>query len=62
VQERRFHWVVPYGQIFTERPDSDSDVNDDLSFKSLSSKVVKLENALCNQDKLICKFFVRTKS
>jgi hypothetical protein len=60
VQERRFHWVVPYGQIFTERPDSD--VNDDLSFESLSSKVVKLENFLCNQDKLICKFFVRTKS
>jgi hypothetical protein len=31
--------------------DSDSDVSDDLSFKSLSSKVVELENALCNQDK-----------
>jgi hypothetical protein len=28
--------------------DSDSDVSDDLSFKSLSSKVVELENALCN--------------
>jgi hypothetical protein len=42
-------------------PDSDFDVSDDLSFKSLSSKVVKLENALCNQDKLICLVFVRTK-
>jgi hypothetical protein len=35
--------------------DSDSDVSDDLFFESLSSKVVKLENALCNQDKLLCK-------
>jgi hypothetical protein len=37
--------------------DYDSDISDDLSFKSLSSKVVKLENALCNQDKLLCKVF-----
>jgi hypothetical protein len=37
--------------------DSDSDVSDDLSFESLSSKVVKLENALCNQYKLLCKVF-----
>jgi hypothetical protein len=42
--------------------DSDSDVSDDLSFVSLSSKVVELENALCNQDMLLCKVFVRTKS
>jgi hypothetical protein len=28
--------------------DSDSNVSDDLSFKSLSLKVVELENALCN--------------
>jgi hypothetical protein len=28
--------------------DSDSDVNDDLSFESLSLRVVELENALCN--------------
>jgi hypothetical protein len=33
--------------------DSDSDVRDDLSFESLSSKVFELENALCNQDKLL---------
>jgi hypothetical protein len=32
---------------------SDSDVSDDLSFKSLSLRVAKLENALCNQDKLL---------
>jgi hypothetical protein len=31
---------------------SDSDVSDDLSFESLSLIIAKLENALCNQDKL----------
>jgi hypothetical protein len=36
---------------------SDSDVKDDLSFESLSSKVVELQNTLCNQDKLLCKVF-----
>jgi hypothetical protein len=41
--------------------DSDCDVSDDLSFESLSSKVVKLENALCNQDKLLCKVFHENK-
>jgi hypothetical protein len=41
--------------------DSDSDVTDDLSFERLSSKVVKLENALCNQDKLLCKVFCENK-
>jgi hypothetical protein len=37
--------------------DSDSDVSDDSSPKSLSLRVVEFENALCNQDKLLCKFF-----
>jgi hypothetical protein len=41
--------------------DSDSDGSDDLSFESLSSKVVELENALCNQDKLLCKVFRENK-
>jgi hypothetical protein len=41
--------------------DSDSDVSDDLSFENLSSKVVKLENALCNQDKLLYKVFRENK-
>jgi hypothetical protein len=45
----------------SSRNDSDSDVSDDLSFKSLSSKVVELENALCNQDKLLCKVFCKNK-
>jgi hypothetical protein len=40
---------------------SDSDISDDLSFESLSSKVVELENALCNKDKLLCKIFRENK-
>jgi hypothetical protein len=41
--------------------DSDSNISDDLSFESLSSKVVELENALCNQDMLLCKVFCENK-
>jgi hypothetical protein len=59
VQERRLNWFVLNGK--SSRNDSDSDVSDDLSFKSLSSKVVELENTLCNQDKLLCKVFHENK-
>jgi hypothetical protein len=45
------------GKSSWNHSNSNSDVSDDLSFKSLSSKVVKLENALHNQDKLLCKVF-----
>jgi hypothetical protein len=41
--------------------DSDFDVCDDLSPESLSLRVVELENALCNQDKLLCKIFCENK-
>jgi hypothetical protein len=41
--------------------DSDSDVSNGLSFESLSLRVVELENALCNQDKLLCKVFRESK-
>jgi hypothetical protein len=41
--------------------DSDSDVSDDSSPKSLSLGVVKLENALSNQDMLLCKIFRENK-
>jgi hypothetical protein len=41
--------------------DSDSDVSDDSSPESLSLIVVELENALCNQDKLLCKVFRENK-
>jgi hypothetical protein len=40
---------------------SDSDVSDDLSPESLSLRVVEFENALCNQDKLLCKVFHENK-
>jgi hypothetical protein len=39
----------------SSKNDSDSDVSDDLSFKSLSS------NALCDQDKLLCMVFRENK-
>jgi hypothetical protein len=45
----------------SSRNDFDSDVSDDLSFKSLSFKVVELENALYNQDKLLCRVFWENK-
>jgi hypothetical protein len=41
--------------------DSDSDVSDDSSLESLLLRVVELENALCNQDKLLCKVFHENK-
>jgi hypothetical protein len=40
---------------------SDSDVSDDLSPESLSLRVIELENALCNQDKLLCRVFCENK-
>jgi hypothetical protein len=39
----------------------DSDVSDDLSFESLSLRVTELDNALCNQDKFLCKVFWENK-
>jgi hypothetical protein len=41
--------------------DSDSDVSDDLSPKSVSLRIAELENALCNHDKLLCKVFCENK-
>jgi hypothetical protein len=40
---------------------SDSDVSDDLSPEGLSLRVTELENAICNQDKLLCKVFHENK-
>jgi hypothetical protein len=42
--------------------DSDSDISDDSSLESLSFRVVELKNALCNQDKLLCKILGKIKS
>jgi hypothetical protein len=41
--------------------DSDSNVSDDLSPDGLSLRVIELENALCNQDKLLCRVFREKK-
>jgi hypothetical protein len=41
--------------------DSDSNVSDDLSPESLYLRVTELENAFCNQDKLLCKVFRENK-
>jgi hypothetical protein len=40
---------------------SDSDVSDDSSPESISLRVIELESALCNQDKLLCKSFHENK-
>jgi hypothetical protein len=47
--------------VKSSRNISDSDVSGDLSFKSLSMEMAELENALCNQDKLLCQFFCENK-
>jgi hypothetical protein len=39
----------------------DTNVSDDLSPESVSLRLAKLENALCNQDKLLCKVFCENK-
>jgi hypothetical protein len=41
--------------------DSNSDVSDDSSPEGLSLRVGELENALCNQDKLLGKVFHENK-
>jgi hypothetical protein len=42
--------------------DFDSDISDDSSLESLSFRVIELDNALCNQDKLFCKIFRENKN
>jgi hypothetical protein len=45
------------GKSLRHISDSDSDVSDDLSPEGVSLSFTKLENALCNQGKLLCKVF-----
>jgi hypothetical protein len=45
----------------SSRNDSNSDVSDDLTYNGLSSKVHKPEDALCSQDKLLCRVFRENK-
>jgi hypothetical protein len=49
------------GKSLRNISDSDSDVSDNLSPDSLSLRVVKLENDLCNSDKLLYKVFRENK-
>jgi hypothetical protein len=49
------------GKSLRNISDCDSDVSDDLSLESLSLRVTELENALCNQDKLLCKVLCENK-
>jgi hypothetical protein len=45
----------------SSRNDSNSDVSGDLTYDGLSSKVHKLEDVLCSQDKLLCRVFHENK-
>jgi hypothetical protein len=49
------------GKSLRHISDSDSDVSDDSSPESLSLRVIELENALCNQDEMLCKIFCENK-
>jgi hypothetical protein len=49
------------GKALWHISDSDSDVSDDSSLEGLSLWVAELENALCNQDKLLGKVFREIK-
>jgi regulator of replication initiation timing len=49
------------GQSLQDISNSNSNVSDDSSLESLSLRVIELENALCNQDKLLCKIFCENK-
>jgi hypothetical protein len=49
------------GKSSRHMSDSDSDVSDDSSPEGLSLRVAELENALCNQDKLLGKVFRENK-
>jgi hypothetical protein len=49
------------GKSLRHISDSDSDVSDDSSPEDLSLRVAELENALCNQDKLLGEVFHKNK-
>jgi hypothetical protein len=49
------------GKSLRNISNSNSDVSDDISFEGLSLRVAELENALCNQEKLLCKVFHENK-
>jgi hypothetical protein len=57
-----FTGLCPMGKSSRNAFDSDSDVSDYPSFKSLSLRVAELENALCNQEKLLHRVFHENKN
>jgi hypothetical protein len=56
-----FTGICLMGKTSRNISDSDSDVSGDLSFESLSLKIVELENALCIEDKLLYRVFCENK-
>jgi hypothetical protein len=60
-KQGNFTGLCLMGKSLRNISDSDSDVSDDLSLDGLSLRVVELENALCSQDKLLCKDFCENK-
>jgi hypothetical protein len=53
--------LMAKGRSSRNNSDSDSNVSDDLTYDGLSSRVHKLEDALCSQDKLLCRVFCENK-
>jgi hypothetical protein len=49
------------GKSLRHISDSESNVSDDSSLECLSLRVTELENALCNQDKMLGKVFRENK-
>jgi hypothetical protein len=60
-KEDDFTGICLMGKSSRNVSDCESNVSDHLSFESLSLRVAELENALCNQDKLLCKVFRENK-
>jgi hypothetical protein len=60
-KQANFIGLCLMGKSSTNISNSDSDVNEDLFFESLFLRVAELDNALCNQDKLLCKVFRENK-
>jgi hypothetical protein len=60
-KQGNFTGLCLMGKSSRSIPDSDSDVSDVLSFEGLSLRVAKYENALWNQDELLCKVFCENK-
>jgi hypothetical protein len=57
-----FSGLCLVGKSLPHNYDSDANVSDNSTPESFSLRVVKLENALCNQDKLLWKIFCENKN